>query len=139
MQITRQRVRAVTDIETMETCPSCFGKEKVQPTILFTDRLREKIDYVVNSLNIREFKLYVHPYVDAYIKKGLFRSILKDWKKEFGKNFKVIPNQALAYLEYRFFDKDGKMLDVKEQKDTDQGSKEKRESKVKKNAKGKEN
>ena len=139
MQITRQRVRAVTDIETMETCPSCFGKEKVQPTILFTDRLREKIDYVVNSLNVKEFKLYVHPYVDAYIKKGLFRSILKDWKKEFGKNFKVIPNQALAYLEYRFFDKDGKMLDVKEQKDTDQGSKEKRESKVKKNAKGKEN
>ena len=139
MQITRQRVRAVTDIETMETCPSCFGKEKVQPTILFTDRLREKIDYVVNSLNVKEFKLYVHPYVDAYIKKGLFRSILKDWKKEFGKNFKVIPNQALAYLEYRFFYKDGKMLDVKEQKDTDQGSKEKRESKVKKNAKGKEN
>ena len=37
MQITRQRVRPALDITTAETCPSCFGKGEVQPSLLFTD------------------------------------------------------------------------------------------------------
>ena len=41
MQITRQRVRPALDITTAEECPSCFGG-KVQPSLLFTDLLREK-------------------------------------------------------------------------------------------------
>lgn len=139
MQITRQRVRAVLDIETMETCPSCYGKGKVQPSILFTDRLREKIDYVVNELKIPNFKLYVHPYADAYIRKGLFKSIFKEWRRDFGKKFKIIPNQALAFLEYHFFDRNTNEIHVKDSKDTNSSSTEKRENKVKRNALEKEN
>lgn len=41
MQITRQRVRPVLDIHVSEKCPSCLGKGEVQPSILFTDTLRE--------------------------------------------------------------------------------------------------
>ena len=129
MQITRQRVRAVLDIETMETCPSCFGNGMVQPSLLFTDRLREKIDYVVNDLKIPEFTMYVHPYVDAYIKKGLLTSIYKKWRGEFGRKFKIVPNQALAYLEYRIYDKNRKEIDVKESKDLNVSSDEKKASK----------
>lgn len=54
MQITRQRVRAALDIETLESCPSCYGKGLVQPSILFTDLLHEKLDYVVNTLNLQD-------------------------------------------------------------------------------------
>ena len=129
MQITRQRVRAVLDIETMETCPSCYGKGKVQPSLLFTDKLHEKIDYVVNNLNIKEFTMYVHPYVDAYIKKGLLNSLYRKWRSEFGRKFKIVPNQALAYLEYRIFDRERKEIDVKEDKDLDVSSVEKQVSK----------
>ena len=129
MQITRQRVRAVLDIETMETCPSCYGKGMVQPSLLFTDRLHEKLDYVVNHLHVSEFILYVHPYVDAYIKKGLLKSIYRKWHKEFGRKFKIVPNQSLAYLEYRIYDKDRNEIDVKEDKDTNSSSVEKQVSK----------
>lgn len=129
MQITRQRVRAVLDIETMETCPSCYGKGMVQPSLLFTDKLHEKLDYVVNHLHINEFVLYVHPYVDAYIKKGLLKSIYRNWHKEFGRKFKIVPNQSLAYLEYRIYDKDRNEIDVKEDKDTNSSSVEKQMSK----------
>ncbi len=135
MQITRQRVRAVLDIETMETCPSCFGTGKVQPSLLFTDRLREKIDYVVNDLKIPEFTMYVHPYVDAYIKKGLLTSIYKKWRGEFGRKFKIVPNQALAYLEYRIYDKNRKEIDVKESKDLNVSSDEKKASKSNRSSK----
>ena len=135
MQITRQRVRAVLDIETMETCPSCFGNGMVQPSLMFTDRLREKIDYVVNDLKIPEFTMYVHPYVDAYIKKGLLTSIYKKWRGEFGRKFKIVPNQALAYLEYRIYDKNRKEIDVKESKDLNVSSDEKKASKSNRSSK----
>ena len=131
MQITRQRVRAALDIETLETCPSCYGKGLVQPSILFTDRLREKLEYVVNTLGKQDFVLYVHPYVYAYIKQGLFSSIYRKWRGEFGKKFKVVANQALAFLEYKFIDSDRKEIDVTDNKDSQQRSEEKKASKSK--------
>lgn len=103
MQITRQRVRPALDIVTSEACPSCYGKGEVQPSLLFTDRLKEKIDYLINNLMIKNFTLYVHPFVDAYLKKGII-SIYRKWKIEFGSKFKIIPDQSLAYLEYKVLD-----------------------------------
>lgn len=121
MQITRQRVRPALDIETSEQCPSCFGKGKVQPSLLFTDTLREKLDYLVNTLNVKNFVMYVHPFVDAYLKKGLL-SPYRRWRMELGRTFKVVPDQALAYLQYRVVDKDGNEIDLKEEKDMESSS-----------------
>lgn len=116
MQITRQRVRPALDITTTESCPSCFGKGEVQPSILFTDKLEEKLEYLVTSLKIKKFNLYIHPYVEAYVKKGVF-SIYGRWKRRFGRGFKVIADQSLAYLEYKVIDNAGKEVDLKEESD----------------------
>ncbi|MDE5774692.1 MAG: Rne/Rng family ribonuclease [Muribaculaceae bacterium] len=116
MQITRQRVRPVLDITTNETCPSCFGKGEVQPSLLFTDKLEEKLDYLTNSLQIKKFTLYVHPFVEAYIKKGMF-SLYGKWRRRFGRSFKVIANESLAYLEYKVIDSENKEIDLKEESD----------------------
>ncbi len=121
MQITRQRVRPVLDIETSETCPSCYGKGKVQPSLLFTDTLREKIEYLVNSLKVKRFVMYVHPYVDAFLKKGLLSQYRK-WKLDIGGSFKIMPDQSLAYLQYRVLDKNRNEIDLKEEKDLDSSS-----------------
>lgn len=118
MQITRQRVRPALDITTAEECPSCFGKGKVQPSLLFTDLLREKIDYLVGELNQTGFTMYVHPFVDAYLKKGLI-STFRRWRMETGKKFSVRPDQSLAYLQYRVLDAKGNEIDLKEEKDID--------------------
>lgn len=116
MQITRQRVRPVLDIATNETCPSCFGKGEVRPSLLFTDTLRQKLDYLVNTLNQKGFIMYVHPFVDAYIKKGLLSLYFK-WKRELGARFKIMPDQSLAYLQYRVLDKNRDEIDLKDEKD----------------------
>ncbi|MDE7412728.1 MAG: Rne/Rng family ribonuclease [Muribaculaceae bacterium] len=116
MQITRQRVRPALDITTTETCPSCFGKGEVQPSILFTDKLEEKLDYLVNSLKVKKFILYIHPFVEAYVKKGMF-SIYGKWKRKFGRGFKVVADESIAYLEYRVIDQSGKEVDLKEESD----------------------
>lgn len=121
MQITRQRVRPALDIETSETCPSCYGKGKVQPSLLFTDTLREKVEYLVNDLKVKGFILYVHPFVDAFLKKGLL-SPYRKWKLDIGGNFKIMPDQSLAYLQYRVLDKNRNEIDLKEEKDLDSSS-----------------
>ena len=116
MQITRQRVRPALDIVTQEVCPSCFGKGSIQPSLLFTDKLEEKVDYLVNGLNIKKFKMYVHPFVEAYLKKGLL-SIYFKWRQKHGRGIKVLPDQSLAYLQYRVVDENGKEIDLKEESD----------------------
>ena len=71
--------------------------------------------------------MYVHPFVDAYIKKGLFTSEYGKWRREFGKKFKVLPDQNLAYLSYRVVDKDKNEIDLSEEKDTSSSSTSKKE------------
>lgn len=116
MQITRQRVRPALDITTSETCPSCFGKGEIQPSLLFTDKLGEKLDYLVNSLKVNKFNMYLHPYVEAYVKKGMF-SLYGKWRRRFGRGFKVIADESLAYLQYKVVDDSGKEIDLKEESD----------------------
>ena len=117
MQITRQRVRPALDIVTEETCPSCGGKGTVQPSLLFTDMLKDKIDYLVNSLRVNNFIMYVHPFVDAFLKKGFISEYWR-WRREFGRKFRILPDQSLNYLQYRVIDKDKNEIDLKEEKDT---------------------
>ncbi len=114
MQITRQRVRPAMSVNTAEVCPVCFGKGSIQPSILFTDTLESKIDYLVNKLEVKKFKLHIHPYVAAYVNQG-FISLKRKWQMKFGFGIKVIPNQKLALLQYEFYDMNGEEIDMKEE------------------------
>ena len=130
MQITRQRVRPALDIVTTESCPSCFGKGEVQPSLLFTDVLKEKLAYLIADLKVKDFIMYVHPFVDAYLKKGLI-STYRRWKMELGGKFKILPDQSLAYLQYRVLDSARNEIDLKEEKDLDKTSSTKAKTKAK--------
>ena len=114
MQITRQRVRPAMDVNTMEICPTCFGKGKIKSSILFTDTLESKIDYLVNKLKIKKFSLHLHPYVAAYVNQGLV-SLRRKWQMKYGFGIKIIPSQKLAFLEYVFYDPQGEEIDMKEE------------------------
>ncbi len=112
MQITRQRVRPVTEVNVDETCPTCHGKGTIKSSFLFTDVLEQKIDQLVNQLNIQRFVLHVHPYVAAYINQGLI-SMKRRWQLRYGFGITVIPNQRLAFLQYEFYDSKGEEIDMK--------------------------
>lgn len=114
MQITRQRVRPAIDMPVEEKCPTCFGKGKVQSSILFTDTLESKINILANNTGIKRFTLRIHPYVDAYIKKGLV-SLYRKWQVKYGFGIHIIPDQSLGFLEYHFYDTTGKEIDMKEE------------------------
>lgn len=118
MQITRQRVRPDLEIQTEEKCPSCAGRGTIESSLLFTDTLHSKLDYCINDLKQSGFTVYIHPFVDAYIKKGLFNSLYKQWRREFGSKFKIVADQSLAYLQYKVIGADKQEIDLREEKDT---------------------
>lgn len=130
MQITRQRVRPALDVAVTEVCPSCFGKGEIQPSLLFTDTLLEKLEYATGELGLSNFTLYVHPFVDAYLRKGWLTSIYRRWRRKLATKFKLVPDQSLAYLQYRIVDANGSEVDVKQEKDTDSASLEKTRDKA---------
>ena len=114
MQITRHRVRPALDIMTDESCPVCNGKGKIPPSILFTDKLEEKIAFLVNKFKVKKFSLHVHPYIAAYINRGIF-SLKWRWKRKYTHRFRLIPNESLALLEYKIYDGEGNEIDLKEE------------------------
>ncbi len=116
MQITRQRVRPAMDVKVEEECPSCGGTGKIKSSFLFTDALEGKIRMITEELGIRRFRLHVHPFVDAYIKKGFF-SLYRRWKLHYGWGLQIVPNQNLAFLQYQFVDANGQEIDMKEERE----------------------
>ncbi len=117
MQITRQRVRPAMSVNVEEVCPTCFGKGTIKSSLLFTDTLENKIDNLVNKIGIRKFFLHVHPYVAAYINKGVF-SLKLQWQMKYGLGVHVIPSQKLAFLQYEFYDTNKQFIDMQEEIET---------------------
>ena len=117
MQITRQRVRPAMDVNVEETCPTCFGKGKIKSSILFTDQLESKIDYLVNKIGVKKFYLHVHPYVAAYINQGIV-SLKRKWQMKYGFGVHIIPSQKMAFLQYEFYDSKKQFIDMKEEIET---------------------
>ena len=111
MQITRQRVRPVVDIEVKETCPTCHGTGKVDTSVFITDEIEQKLAFLSDAYK-HEVVLYVHPFVEAYISKGMFFNSLKwKWKRKYGA-LSVVPNERLGFLEYKFYDRGGSEINI---------------------------
>ncbi len=103
MQITRQRVRPETNIKTMETCPTCGGTGEISPSILFVNELENHILYLKQNTKHKKIILKIHPYIDAYINKGFFKSIRKKWQKKYKIKIKTINSFSVTLLEYHFY------------------------------------
>ena len=114
MQITRQRVRPAMEVKVEETCPTCHGQGTIKSSFLFDKVLEGKISFLVNKLGIKKLTLHVHPYVDAYLNKGLV-SIKRKWQMKYGLGVRIIPSQKLAFLQYEFYDAQGHEIDMKEE------------------------
>ncbi len=105
-QITRQRVRPEVNITTSEVCPTCNGTGKIEASILLVDDIERKIKYLVKNQNQKYIKLVVHPFVEAFIKKGRwFRSIQWKWYFEYKQKIHVMGSDDFFLTEFRFFDK----------------------------------
>lgn len=105
MQITRQRVRQATIIETTEQCPTCRGTGKVKPPILIEDDLANMLEFLFDKQGEKGATIMVHPFVAAYLKQG-FPSILMKWRWKYKKRIKLVANHSYHLMEHHFFNLD---------------------------------
>ncbi len=110
MQITRQRVRPEVNIVTQEKCPSCGGTGKVESTVLLVDEIEHKLDYLMALAGRHEIHLHAHPFVAAYLRRGLWRSVRFGWFRRWRRWVRVHPDLALPITEYRFTDAAGEEI-----------------------------
>jgi ribonuclease G len=105
VQITRQRVRPEVNIKTKEENPN--GDGEIEAPILIIDKISSEVERLKNDY--KKIVLNAHPFVVAYLKKG-FPSIRSKWLFEHKKWVKIVPRDAYTYLEYHFFDENGKEI-----------------------------
>ncbi len=106
MQITRQRVKPVIEINTAEVCPSCHGTGKIKPTILLIDEIKANYRYLSQDLGFNNLSIKVHPFVGAFFKKGMINEQLR-WFWEFKKWLTIVNDSECAITEYQFLDDKG--------------------------------
>jgi ribonuclease G len=111
MQITRQRVRPEMNISTIEKCPTCNGTGQVSPSILLVDKIENQIESVIGNITDWRFTLKMHPYVAAYVTRGLFPVKLQ-WSFKFKKLIRIIPVSSYDFLECHLFDSKGNELSI---------------------------
>lgn len=99
IQITRQRTRPEKQIETKEENPNADG-EIIAP-IVVVERMEEAIRNLMQTEKGKLF-LHVHPFVEAYLTKGL-SSIQVKWFMKYKKWVTIIPRDSFKYLEYRLY------------------------------------
>ncbi len=102
VQITRQRVRPEMNIVTTEICPACNGTGTLRPTILLIDDIETNFNYILDEQNEKNITLIVHPYIEAYIKKGFISRQVK-WFMKYNQWIKVKSNPAYQITEFHFF------------------------------------
>lgn len=103
MQITRERARPEVMMDTAELCPACGGTGKVNATILLTDDIERDLEFVMQSRPKTALSLRVHPYIEAYLKRGLPNKQMR-WFFKYNKWVRILPQSEYQLSEYRFFE-----------------------------------
>ena len=110
MQITRQRVRPATEINTTEVCPTCNGTGKVGPTILFDEAVERQLAYYVKERKMDSFVLRVSPIFEAYLTRG-FNSIRRKWCRKYGCKIKIEGCSDYSLLQATWCKADGEPIE----------------------------
>jgi len=105
VQITRQRVRPQMTIKTSEVCPSCKGTGEVQASVLIIEEMERSMTAIMEKYPDESISLEVHPFLEAYLKKG-YPSVNMKWLVKFKKRYKIKAATSSTFLEYHFYDHD---------------------------------
>ena len=101
MQVTRERVRPEVNIITSEDCPTCGGSGTITSSLLLIDEIQNDLDHLLTTH--QKLKLYVHPIIAAYLKRG-FPSLRIKWLLKYKRFIPIFTNENFPIMDYKFFD-----------------------------------
>ncbi|MFQ3576146.1 MAG: Rne/Rng family ribonuclease, partial [Cytophagales bacterium] len=95
MQITRQRVRPIVDVKTLETCPTCNGTGNISSSINITDQIENTLEFLLTRQNEKNITIVVHPFLHSHFTKGLISQQVK-WYLKHKKWVKVVKDSTIG-------------------------------------------
>ena len=119
MELTRQRVRDVANVQTQDRCPSCNGSGSIQAAILVTDTIKSSLKYFSKGEGHKKITILLHPILEAYLVHGepikLFKgwygsSVRIKWEKELGIALELESNSSMEILEFHLYTDKGEEL-----------------------------
>ena len=111
MQITRQRIRPVTEINTSEQCPLCHGTGKIHSSVVIDEEIERKIAFYSIEKGVRSIVLKTGPILGAYLRRGLFNSFLAKWRKRYKIKLELVESTDYNVLQNDLFNEKGDKLE----------------------------
>ena len=113
MQITRQRIRPATEINTAETCPVCHGSGKITSSVVIDEQIERRLHFYVEKKGHRSFRLKTSQILGAYLTRGtLFSpSFVSKWKKKYKIKIEVEESTDCSVLQNEWYTEQGEKLD----------------------------
>ena len=111
MQLTRQRIRPVTELNTEETCPVCHGSGKISSSLVIDEEIDRKLAFYVNEKGYRSLILKTSPILGAYLKRGFFSSYITRWRKKYGIKLRLEEVTDFSVLQNEVYDQKGGKLE----------------------------
>ncbi|MBR1851147.1 MAG: Rne/Rng family ribonuclease [Bacteroidales bacterium] len=112
MQITRQRVRPVIEVDVQEKCPFCEGTGTIKSSLVVVDDIESNLRYLVQTQGERRLAITTHPYVHSYITKGGLRSLWFKWMWRYKTVLVFTKSEKFNLLEYKFFNSKGEEISM---------------------------
>lgn len=106
MQITRQRVRPAIEVDVQEKCPFCDGTGTIKSSLVVVDDIETNLRYLMSAQNEKRLTIVVHPYVAAYLTKGI-NSMRMQWMRKYKIRLTIQSSESYNLLDYRFFNSMG--------------------------------
>lgn len=111
MQITRQRFRPAVEVDVLEKCPMCGGTGRIKSSLVVLDEMEGNMKYLESMGNNEGVTIEAHPFVCAYMKKGLL-SLRRRWEWKYKRVVKVKSVEGMGLLEYKFVNAKGDEIEM---------------------------
>ena len=109
MQLTRQRIRPVTEINTTEKCPLCHGTGRITSTVVADEEIERKIADLVEK-GQKTMTVRVSPILGAYLTRG-WNSFLRKWRRKYKCKLEVAEMSDHTILQYEIVNEKGEVLE----------------------------
>ncbi|HNY55197.1 MAG TPA: Rne/Rng family ribonuclease [Chitinophagales bacterium] len=108
MEITRQRMKEQVVVDTREPLLHANSKYKVDQPLQIIDNIEMELNHLKTHKE-KNFLLYVHPFIYAFMKKDTFSFRMK-WYAKAGKIVRLIQDSSLHLGEYKLLTKGGEKV-----------------------------
>ena len=108
MQLTRQRIRPVTEINTTEKCPLCHGTGHITSTVVIDEEIERHIADLAEK-GQKTMTVRVSPILGAYLTRG-WNSFLRKWKRKYKCKLELVEMTDHSILQYEIVNEKGEAL-----------------------------